>query len=53
MNETSIIIGKFTISEDPNNDEGMVWITGLDGEGGQFNKSQLEPIIEKFYNDNF
>lgn len=50
--EEGIKIGKFTIHEDSNNNENMVWIT-QDGEGTQFEKRKLEPIIEKFYYDNF
>ncbi len=53
MKQYSIIVGKYEILEDPNNDEGMVWISAEGAEGGQFRKSDLEHLIAKFFNDNF
>ncbi len=34
-------------------DSEYMWIGTGDGEGGLFNKSELEAVINKFYQDNF
>lgn len=51
MNDGIIIIGQYELQDCNENDK--IWISAIDGEGGQFSKSLLEPILKKFYDDNF
>lgn len=46
----SIQIGQFELFQE---EEGKVWITLPDGEGGEFDALALEKVIEQFYNENF
>lgn len=47
-------IGKYTISRMcPNGEDDSVWIQKEDGEGGQFFDTDLEPVIEAFFNKKF
>lgn len=50
-----IKIGKYNISEMSNNEnETTVWIKDTDSdEAGQFQKEDLLPILEAFFNSNF
>lgn len=49
-----IRIGNMTISEMSNAEDcKSVWIQVDDDEGGEFQKSALLPIIEKFFKENF
>ncbi len=50
-----IKIGKYTISEMSNcENESTLWIQDTESdEGGQFQKEDLIPILETFFNNNF
>lgn len=43
-------IGKYDLSR---YDENNIAITHESGEGGSFDESKLEAVIEEFYNNNF
>jgi hypothetical protein len=46
-----IYIGKWYLSRDVN---GNIWITDTEtNEGGQFNESDLEDLVTKFFKENF
>ena len=46
-----IYIGKWYLSRDVN---GNIWITDTEtNEGGQFNESDLEDLVTKFFRENF
>lgn len=45
-----IVIGEYKICI---NSDDTVWIEMSDGEGSEFNKSEVEAVIKKFYDDNF
>ena len=47
-------IGRYELSDMSNEpDSNSVWIDDIeDGDGGEFSKSDLEGIIEKYYNEN-
>lgn len=46
---SEIVIGGYTIRRD----EDGIWITGPDGDGGQFPEAQLEAAIAAYYKENF
>jgi hypothetical protein len=48
-----IKIGCLEICEFRNPPDGTVWIENETGEGAQFNKTDLEPLILQFYNKHF
>lgn len=50
-----IKIGKYTIAEMSDEEKcSTIWIADSEtGEGGQFSKDALLPILEKFYFENF
>jgi len=48
-----IIIGRLTISEMNIPAGESVWIEHESGEGGEFRKDLLEPVLQKFYDENF
>lgn len=48
-----MIIGKYTITESYGGDPERVAIYHESGEGGDFDRAELEALIKKFYEENF